>query len=177
MKRFVASTPEAEVLGIGFLSLITNIKADEIAPFLSDQGLKSEGIQPDGWYPHQTLMNIYRAIQESRHNVTENFVSIGMKIMEQAPFPPNMKTLDEALMSLEPTYQAAHRYHTERGWISDKVSQCHYLITADDPYPDELCYGLLWGLVRRFAPKGSHFKVQQLPPTTPDDPIRFEVTW
>ncbi len=177
MKRFVASTPNAEVSGIGALSLISNINAEEILPYLKDQGLQSENIRFEDWMPHQTLMNIYQAIHASQYNVTENFVSIGMRIMEQAPFPPNMKSLDEALYSLGATYQMAHRNHTEAGWLTEMVGPNNFLITADNPYPDELCYGLLWGLVRRFAPKGSHFKVHQLPPAIPDDPIKFEVTW
>ncbi len=177
MQRLVSSLPETEVFGGAFISLITNIKSDEILPYLQKYGIDPAEVRCENWYSLQTLLDIYHDIQDSQFNVTENLVSIGMRIMEQAPFPENMQSLDEALMSLGPTYRLGHRHHTEQGWISERVESRDYIITADNPYPDELCYGLLWGLVRRFAPKGTHFKVQQLVPATPDDPIRFEVTW
>ncbi len=177
MKRLVSSLPETEVFGGAFISLITNIKSNEIVPFLLKYGINPDDVRFENWYSLQTLLDIYHDIQGSQFNVTENLVSIGMRIMEQAPFPENMQSLDEALMSLGPTYRLGHRDHTEQGWISERVTAHHFLITADNPYPDELCYGLLWGLVRRFAPKGTHFKVEQILPTTPNDPIRFNVTW
>jgi len=177
MKRLVAPTLNAEVFGGAFLSLINNVRAEELAPILQQHGVRSEDIHLDGWYSYQLLMDIYRSIEEDQENVSENFVSIGMKIMEQAPFPPELKTLEEALASLEPTYNMGHRNHTERGWVTEFVGERHAVITAENPYPDDLCYGLLWALVRRFAPKGSTFEVSARLLTNPDAPIVFDVSW
>jgi hypothetical protein len=177
MHRLVASTPQTKVLGISMLTLINTVNADEIRPILMQHGLNPTNVKPTDWLPHQQMLDIYRSIEAKDSNVSENYVSIGMKIMEQAPFPPELKTVEEALASLGPTYEAAHRNNTEAGWITEFKGEGHALITADNPYPDDLCYGLLWALVRRFVPKGHGFTVKPLPLSSPEGPVQYEVTW
>lgn len=54
-KRFVASSPEAQVKGQIVLSFLENIESALVAPLLPKYGL--EQVDPDGWYSQQTWLN------------------------------------------------------------------------------------------------------------------------
>ena len=175
MRKLVASTPKAELKGAVMNSLFLTIKYDEIAAILEKYDL--EDLDPEQWYPQQLMLDVYRDIEERKFNVGENLVSIGMKIMEVAAFPPAVDSVEKALPGLLIAYNTDHRYHTEKGWIVDVVRPGKAFMTADNPYPDDQHYGLLWALVRRFSPEGTQFTVTRIPPDDPDGNTVFEIEW
>lgn len=177
MQRLICSQTNSEVLGIAMVAFLEALSPDVAHQLLLNHGLDPNGISGDVWYPLQTLLDMYRAVGTNEYNVTEDYVSLGMKITDAAPFPPNMPTLEVALHSLGETYRLAHRNVTERGWSAEMMGEREALVTADNPYPDDLCYGLLWALVRRHAPKGSSFQIIPQPLDDPHDPLLFRVTW
>lgn len=175
MRKLVASTPQAEIKGVILKSLFQCIKYDELSTLLKKYDLES--LDTEEWYPQQLLLDIYKDIAEQNVNVSENLVSIGMKIMEAAAFPPMINSVEDALSGLHFAYNADHRYHTETGWIVELAGPGKALMTADNPYPDDQHYGLLWGLVKRFSPQGTRFTVIRMLQEDPDANTVFEIKW
>jgi hypothetical protein len=98
-------------------------------------------------------------------------------ILRITAFPPAVNSVESALPGLGIAYNTDHRYHTETGWIVEIVGPGKALMTADNPYPDDQHYGLLWALVRRFSPEGTQFTVTRTTPDDPDANTVFEIEW
>jgi hypothetical protein len=175
LRKLVASTPQAEIKGTILQAFFQCITHSELVPILKKYNL--ENLDPERWYPQQLMLDIYRDIEEHQFNVTENFVSVGMKIMDLAAFPPSVSSVEDALPGLRIAYNMDHRNHTETGWIVDFVEPGKVMMVADNPYPDDQHYGLLWSLVRRFSPKGTGFSVTPQPHDNPDENTVFEIKW
>ena len=71
-----SAAPNAEVLGVAMLALPVCLKADEIMPLLKKHGFAD--IDAEKWYPQQSIVNLYRDIEEGRSNVSESLVAIGI---------------------------------------------------------------------------------------------------
>lgn len=177
MQRLICSQTDSEVLGVAVVAFLEALTPKVARQLLLKHGIDPNSIAADQWYPLQTLLDMYHAVGSNEFNVTEDYVTLGMKITDAAPFPPNMPTLEVALHSLGETYRLAHRNVIEPGWSAEMIGEREALVTSDNPYPDDLCYGLLWALVRRHAPKGSGFQIIPQPLADPNDPLLFRVTW
>ncbi len=175
MRKLIASTPQAELKGAILKSFLECFKYDEISAILQKYHLES--LDPERWYPQQLMLDIYRDIEERKVNVSENFVSVGMKIIEFAAFPPEVNSVESALPGLRIAYNMDHRNQTESGWIVDLAEPGKAFMTADNPYPDDQHYGLLWALVRRFKPPKAEFAVTRIPHDDPDANTIFEIKW
>ena len=91
----VSPIPETEVLGQVMFAYIENIRAEEMAAILQKYGLTD--IQPNQWYPYQLGLDFERALGESDENGAESLVAIGIKIIDQMPFPAEVTTIPQAL--------------------------------------------------------------------------------
>ena len=43
---------------------------------------------------------------------------------------------------------------------AEKLGDKHLRLIMKTPYPDDLAYGVVWGMARRFLPTGTHFTVK-----------------
>lgn len=150
--------PETELMGRTALSLIENIQHQNIEPILIKHNLNS--INPDAWYKMQDVLNVLSEISEGANSMS-NFVSIGIAAAELSVLPPEMEKMSvgEILAAYGKIYKLRHRGGDAGEVIPEKISDKHYKITTNTPYPDDVFYGVMYGYVRRFRPAGAHFVV------------------
>ncbi|MFN8527445.1 MAG: hypothetical protein U0670_02400 [Anaerolineae bacterium] len=173
--KFTASAPEAQVIGSTVLSYLNCIEQESIAPILARY---VEGdVQPDVWYPHQTLLNVLRDIDKGDSNVSSSMVSIGVQIMDEGELPPTIRTIPDILNALGVVYHMYHRNVAEPGWTAVPMGEHKIRLIHDSPYPNDLAYGIVWSSVRRFVPAGWQFRVLQSEPEHPNDAVYFDVEW
>lgn len=172
---FVAPSSESEVLGTTASSLVQNVRADHIQPILSKHGL--EVIEADKWYPMQIVLDVFKDIVESRENVVEDLVAVGIKTVETAPLPPTVNSVESALVFIDQAAKLTSRHvPPEFGAPLRVVEAQHALVTNNIPYPNQLLYGYIWGLVNRVKAPDHIFSIQALP-DEPAKPTVFSVRW
>src|SRR5438046_3100345 len=106
-KKFVASSPRAEIIGSVLMGFLNNLRAEEIRPLLAEYGLDT--IDSKKWYPQQLILDFYRALAEEKVNATDSMVALGVKAIENIPVNPNVRTLDQAIQALESISQSIQR--------------------------------------------------------------------
>ncbi len=156
--RKLTCDPEAEIRGSAAISLVDNLRAEEITPFLQQFGF--EDVHADAWYSANTFLELLNELGQ-KENLSPNYVAIGMRAAETAYMPPELEnsSLSEILLGWNEHYHANHRGADIGNKITSKVDDQHYQISMDSIYPDDLEYGMLYGFARRFLPQGTHFTV------------------
>lgn len=157
--RQLTCDPASEVIGQSLLSFLDNTRAEEIHPVLEKQGLAQ--INPSTWYSMQQWQAVLNDMSQNP-DFTSNLVAIGMAIMEKIELPPEASqwTLPEVLLSWDTLYKAQHRGVDVGEIITEKLSDSHYkTIHLHYYYPDDMVYGVGYGMAKRFAAPGMHFKV------------------
>jgi hypothetical protein len=179
MIRYQASSPEAQIIGQLCLTFSAAITHEEIKPILKEFGL--DQIDPTHWYPQQTILDMLRAVA-TLPDGTQYLVAIGVKVVDYGDFPPELDTIEKALLALSNSYPRNHRnVPPGEGYEVNIVKPGSAHIKANVPYPDDLIYGAIWGFVRKLKAPGDSFRVQYLHNTTrpkdSDTPAEFEVKW
>jgi hypothetical protein len=177
MKKLVASSPNAEVVGQAVLTLLENINYEQIEPILKKY--KLDQIDPERWYPAQTLFNIYREVAEG-DNGDENLMAIGVKAAETAVLPPEVTTLEAFLQLIDPAYRMNFRNISDDDSYKVLAMEPGYARVANNtPTPDHAAYGILWGFARMLTGRNSDFRVTALSNTNElsDEATVFEITW
>ncbi|MEM6281147.1 MAG: hypothetical protein AAF787_03060 [Chloroflexota bacterium] len=157
MEKYKASTQQAEVLGAGLLAYENAIERDEFMDILSQYGLTA--VDPEAWYPQQLTLDVQNAIKATNGG-SQSLVSIGMAIIEGAKFPP-IASLAEAVDSLAVAYQMNHRNLAETDRvIVNHVSDEHIEVINATPNSDDVLYGYIYAIIRRFKPEGKRLIVE-----------------
>lgn len=145
-------SPSVEVSGRVVLALVHVMGAFRS---LSLDILKEHGIEnpEDGdWYPLRGFLDSFDTMMQ---RIGPNTLSaVGRQIVAQAPFPPEIKQPEEALLGLQHAYQAEHR--------GGDVGRYHFvakgprngLMISTTPYPENFDRGLIRALVEKFEPDG-----------------------
>lgn len=153
MAQYVAFDESVEVNGQTILATLAGV-GEAVRPILDKHGLGS--LQPDQWYPQQAWLDVLRDIHEGNFL---NLVGIGMKIPENAKFPPDIDSVESALRLLDTAYHMNHRNGEIGHYRYQPVGDHAIDVICDNPYPSDFDYGIIYGLVKRFRPTGSDFKV------------------
>ncbi|GIK65462.1 MAG: hypothetical protein BroJett018_32560 [Chloroflexota bacterium] len=177
MAEYIAFDDQVEVVGRSALFFFSAI-GNGIQPFIEKHHLTN--IDPQGWYPLQAFLDIYREIAQIPGGMFD-LVSIGMRIPEEAIFPPDIDSIESALMSIDTAYHMNHRGGDIGYYQATLVQPRHFVIECRNPYPSDLDYGLIYGLVRRFRPPKTNFTVwrdENLPSRKNGaESCTFHVTW
>ncbi len=97
-------------------------------------------------------------------------VAVGLRVAEYQTLPPELKqaSLGQMLMRWGDVYKLQHR-----GEVGDietiRVSDTHYMCIHRNIYPDDLHYGVAYGMARRYLPPGTEFTVMYDEDTLPMD--------
>ncbi len=168
MAQFIAHDPNVEVVGAVILSAIAHLKSD-VVPLLEKHGIND--VQSDRWYPQQAFLDVLRDIQEgwSFGSSTVDLMSIGMRIPDNAVWPDDVNSVEEALDSIEMAYQLNHRGGDIGHYKIEFAEPHHIRIVCDNPYPSDFDYGIIYRTVKKFSPKGQTFQVQRA-----DSPSRLK---
>jgi len=158
MRHYQAFSPDHEVPGRIMVDFANAIGSNEILPYFEKHGLTN--IDPNAWYPHQKFLDVLNELNE-RPGATYNFVSIGMKQAEHAVVPPGFEKLSllNILMGSNEVFKLNNRGTDIGDMQCEVVTDHHVKIIMRISQPDDLWYGIFYGYVRRFIPKGSHFTV------------------
>ncbi len=168
---YKASSPEAEFVGTILLSLSQNIRADVIKPVLEKYGLQD--LDPMTYYPQQKVLDAMREIEEQF--TFEELVAIGVKSTEVMPLPPEVTSLEMAIMGLGPYYKALCRNTPpEEGITVEWLGPRHARTINNQPGPPFIVYGNIYGVARRFRSKGVEPLVLL---TKKETPFEIEIKW
>ena len=154
MAEYVAFSPQAQVAGRVILSTFDAIGPDS-APFLTKHHLIE--LNPDRLYSQQTFLDALREIATRKAGDFLDMVAVGMRVAERSVFPPTVDGVEAALLALDVAYQKNNpgpeqsqsgRYHIQ------KVGERQIDVIAENPFPCDMVYGVLYGTVRRFKAAG-----------------------
>ncbi len=156
-RRCEAFDPESQAHVTMLLGFIQCSRREEVQPYLDKHGLTHIDPQKQEWYPLQTWLDVLNDILADRSHSMFDMVSVGMKIGELAPMPPQLEgaALLDVLLGSNIGYQSNHRGNVGE-MKAELVGPNHIKLAMHIPYPDDLMYGVNYGLVRRYLPKGSH---------------------
>jgi hypothetical protein len=155
MAEYISFDPNVEVSGQSMMCVIAGM-VPSARPIIAKYGL--DKLEEDKWYPLQPILDFYKEIFNSR-SATLNLVSTGIKVPENAVFPPEIDTIEKALMSLDEAYHMNHRGGEIGHYRSQIVSSRQIDIIAETPFPCDLDYGIILGLGRRFKPPRTNVAV------------------
>ncbi len=160
MSKFQSFSPDCESIGQGMMMFMSAITVDEFEDILEKHGLKQ--VELEKWYPQQNWLDVLNDIAASEAgNASQMFISIGMKVIETAKFPAEISNMDiHTLLSIwNNVYQTNHRGTDIGGMEYTKIGDKHIQMKIRIPFPDDLEYGVYWGIARRFLPPGTNFAV------------------
>lgn len=160
MSRFQTLGGDAEVIGQNVIAFLECINRDNVLPYLERHGL--DKIDPERWYPMQDFLDVLNdMVEENPGQSMTDFVSIGMKLVDTAVFPPEIDALPlmEILKSWNDSYLLNNRGEGV-GWMRAEVlGDTHVAMHCHIPYPDDYNYGVFFGVCRRWLPENSNFFV------------------
>lgn len=151
--------PDAEVLGGAMMAFIESIHYTDFSTILERHNI--EKIEPQRWYSQQLWLDVFTDIA-NQPGGSSNLVSIGMKIVETAPMPPEAAELpftDIAMGFNEGAYLTNNRGKDIGGIEAQVVAPGHVVMIDRTPYPDDFVYGAYYALAKRYLPSGSDFTV------------------
>lgn len=158
MTKYQLFSPDTEVIGQALMDFEEAVGSEHFSPFLKKHGFTD--LESEKWYPAAPWVAVLNDIANSNNSMF-NFVSIGMKQIENLMMPPEMNELSliEKLHLAEEIYKMNYR-GTDVGDVRVEVlGESHVKISIRAFEPDDLWYGSAYGFMKRFAPAGTNFKV------------------
>jgi hypothetical protein len=122
----------------------------------------------EDWIPTQVMMDALNELA-SNPDFISRVVAIGIEIGKVIVFPPEVETLEQALLTWNASYHAVHRGADVGDKCAELVKEGHYRVTFTDLYPDDFNYGIMYGFALRFLPPGTNFTIYYDPAIHPRD--------
>ena len=159
MDSFVAFDPRSEVSGAALLAFFHCMTYQEILPYLESDGLSK--IDPKNWYPVQTALNVLLDIAANNGSAMFDFVSIGIAATDYMRLPEHYRDLDpaQALELFNEVHHMNHRGGDVGDYSFEVLEPGHIHVLARMPYPDDLVYGMLYGMLGHHLPAETYFTV------------------
>ncbi|GEM_PF-5870192 len=174
--------PEVLLRGQIFLSIVQSINFLEFESVVQEWLKESKigTIDPNAWYPRQEWLNLLKKL-EKHTNTTENQISIGIKVIENAVLPPDLviSSVTDAINVLIAVYvnEQKNLPAGDTGYVVTKIDDKHYEILDDNPYLFHVNYGYIYGILRRFLKTPFTLTYEYLNPTQPEmGAVKFKVT-
>jgi len=176
---FVASSPEAEVMGRSMLAFSQNLQAELIKPILPKHSL--DDIDPDQWYPAQSWFDALKEIHETMGGQSSQaLVALGKQVVESATMPPEIQTIADVLKALNIIHHINIRnVHPEEGYTLEQLGDQHYRIYVNTPSTTYGIYGYLWGMCARYCGDDEDFELEIVdnPNSEVHPGMAFELKW
>lgn len=170
MAAYTWHDPHVEIYGQNVVGFIMCTHFESIRPFLAAHDLLD--VRPDQWYPLHRFLAVLSDISEAKGGgEMMDFVSIGMKMAELAPYPPEYARMSfaEITMDSDRRYQMRHRGGDPGKHWPGIIDDTHVFLKYHVPYPDDLTYGVVYGQARKFLPPGTDITVYYDPDTPRHD--------
>jgi hypothetical protein len=167
MTQFEAFVPEMEVNGQTVLSIVDGlgIHVKQAYEILSQNGINDP--QPDQWYSQQSWLDAFREIALKLG--PELLFKIGRQIPGDADWPSRIKTMEDALASIDVAYHMNHRlkgeilYNSRSGKMQEGIGHYRYepagprsaRMVCLNPYPCEFDRGIIEATMLRYKDQGA----------------------
>ncbi len=197
MTQFIAMASDIEVSGSGIRSMLHVMGPFQKlgADILSTHNISQ--IDPNRWYALQDFLD---ALKDTYNRLgTAVLFEIGKQTPHDAVFPPNIRTFEEAIASIDVAYHMNHRrggkvmYDTIHRTMLEGIGHYRYIpssdsnrnppqVICDNPYPCDLDRGIIATMARRFKPNGALLVQIAHAPTPPcrksgDQLCAYEINW
>lgn len=149
MPQFKAIVPWVEVKGAAVLSFLEGMGGFRNRALLI---LERHGIpdpKEDKWYPQQAWLDAFKEISE--HIGQATLEAIGKKIPDTAVWPPEVKSLEDSLASIDIAYHLNHRGGEIGHYRFEKTGGTSARIVCDNPYPCSFDLGIIKATATKFA--------------------------
>lgn len=167
MAQFKAMAENVEVNGETVLSIAEGMSfsKSEALRILAENGIKDP--KPGMWYPQQSWLNAFEVI--AKKIGANTLFLIGMKIPENAKFPPQIDSIEKALPAIDVAYHMNHRINGEllfnpaNGQMKEgighygfkKTGEKEAVMECNNPYPCDFDRGIIEAMAKRFKPQGT----------------------
>jgi hypothetical protein len=157
MAQFVSFDPNVKVRGESILAYMAALGKAAIL-LLEKHGFVN--VRPEAWYPLQSLLDVFKEIYEEDLTAMLDLVHIGMEIPKHVLWPPEIQTVEEALLSINTAYHMNHKDGKIGVYRPRQVKWREFQIFCQNPYPCDFDYGLLYGIARLYLPPDGHLIVE-----------------
>jgi hypothetical protein len=134
---------------------------DPIRSYLEKHGVTADGIARGDSL--STWLSMFGDLISQKGNALLDLVSVGQLAVESDT--TLTKLLERALATEQSGLASysrppAHNNGHGTNWVVDAVEDGHVQITTATPYPDDLLFGVFYGMARRFLPPDTPFTVR-----------------
>lgn len=173
MQTFVAHTPDTQQGALLMLGILDSLDEDRLATLLPKYGLPPH-LAPGDFYLLQPFLDMLHDLTESDLGGMFDFVRIGMNIIDNTPFPPEVDDIPSAFEYMRVAYhENLIGEREDEGWTIEEVNDSYYVARQVSPFPADLEYGVAYGIVKRFRPPNKHFTI--IREELPDDDWEFHI--
>jgi hypothetical protein len=152
--RYQASGPNTKANGQVFMPYLKVLQGSPLEHLIAKYNL--DKLQPETFYPQKDICDMQRQMSEQIGKFSGELVDIGIKSIDSIGFPPEVKTVEDAMAMLHQIYQMIHQgVPAEEGWIYKKVSDSTLKIYFNSPYEPFAAYGYIYAIAHRFKPAGT----------------------
>ena len=178
MAEVLLAEGTVEVSGAAILATVAGMESD-IEGLLEAYGI--DDLSADGWYPQQAWLDVLNTIGDTNAGYAMlDLVSIGMRIPENALWPPNVTDVVTALESIDVAYHMNHRGGDIGSYRAERVGPNAVDVYCDNPYPSDFDYGIIYATVKQWLEPGMGFAVlREASPSRlrGDDTCIYRVRW
>lgn len=158
MAQFQSFTNNVTVNGQTVLAVVEGMEhsREKAQQILTKHGIANP--HKEEWYPQQSWLNSFKEIAENIG--TYALYCIGVKIPDNAQFPPDIDSLEKALKSIDVAYHMNHRGGEigDYKFLKDADGSLHFI--CNNPYPCEFDRGIIEGVARKYTTPGQHILVK-----------------
>ena len=170
MVIFKAFNPNVEVIGQSVLTVVDGmIDKDFAVKILEAHGIFK--VKPENWYPQQNWLDAFREISDKIGPLA--LFSIGKRIPDNAAWPPQINSIENALPSIDIAYHMNHRindvvmFNFATGektegighYTAKKTGEREMQVICENPYPCQFDKGIISAVAEKFKPAGSKVTV------------------
>jgi hypothetical protein len=149
--RYQPSSPNAKANGqvlMPYLGVLQGSKLDRLIGVY-----QLDKLDPAIFYPQQTVCDMQNQMSKDMGLFSGELVNIGIKSIDSIGFPPEVKTVEDAMKMLHQIYQMIHQnVPAEEGWIFKAESENTLKIYFNSPYEPFAAYGYIYGIAHKFKP-------------------------
>jgi hypothetical protein len=153
MAQFVGFAEGVEVNGETVYAIVDGMGAfkSKALDILARNGIRDP--KAGNWYLQQSWLDSFKEIAETLGDNT--LLAIGRKIPENAKFPPQINTIEKALLAIDVAYHINHRKGEIGHYHFSSTGPKSAKLVCRNPYPCAFDRGIIEAMAKRFKPKDS----------------------
>lgn len=153
MTQYIAFEPQVEVLGAAIMSVSAGL-GERATPILQKYNLYP--VEREQWYKQQDWLDAFR---EFSTRSMLDLLAIGMKIPDEAEWPPDVKSVHDALASIDIAYHMNHRNGEIGHYSYRKLNENEGIMVCNNPYPSDFDLGIVYGTAAKFSSNPASVRV------------------